>query len=177
MFNNRQINLMVPYSLKRGPAPVTVERDGRVLGPYDLIVTYAIPGFFTSGQLGTGQILALNEDGTLNSEANPALRETIVTLMATGFGVLNPPGDYTITPPSGASGGVAAEFYLKIATGRSTVTGMGLVSAEPIPGQVSGAIAVRAWIPPTAAIGKAAVTFSFPQGSEFETTQDGCIWL
>ncbi len=173
---NRQINLMVPYSLRRGSAPVTVERAGRVLGPYNLNVTPAVPGFFTTGQLGTGQILAFNEDGTLNSESNPAPRETIPTLLVTGFGVLDPPVDYTVTPSSGVLGRVAGEFYLNIATGPSSFSEMGLVSAAPVFRQVSGLIAVKAWIPPTTITGKAFVKFSFAQAYGWEYTQ-GNVYL
>lgn len=157
---DRQINLMVPYSMQRGSAPVTVERAGRVLGPYNLNVIHAVPGFFTTGQRGTGQMIAYNEDGTLNSESNPAPRETITTLLVTGFGELDP-----------VLGRVAGEFYLNIATGPSSFTGMGLVSAEPVSRQVSGLIAVKAWIPPTAITGKALVKFTFAQAYGSEPTQ------
>jgi uncharacterized protein (TIGR03437 family) len=131
-----------------------------VLGPYNLNVIHAVPGFFTTGQLGKGQILAFNEDGTLNSESNPAPRETIPTLFVTGFGVLDP-----------VLGRVAGEFYLNIATGPSRFTEMGLVSAEPIPGEVSGLIAIKAWIPPSTVTGKAALKFSFAQAYGWEGTQ------
>ena len=44
-----------------------------------------MPGIFTIGN-GTGQAAAVNEDGTLNSEANPVARGSIVSLYATGQG-------------------------------------------------------------------------------------------
>jgi uncharacterized protein (TIGR03437 family) len=46
-------------------------------------VVSAAPGLFTTG---TGQAAAVNEDGTLNSESNPAARGSIVLIYATGQG-------------------------------------------------------------------------------------------
>ncbi|MBZ5622747.1 MAG: SBBP repeat-containing protein [Acidobacteriia bacterium] len=40
---------------------------------------------YSADNTGTGQALALNEDGTLNSPANPAHRGSVVTLPANGF--------------------------------------------------------------------------------------------
>lgn len=48
-------------------------------------VVNAMPGIFTTGN-GTGQAAAVNEDGSLNSESNPAARGSIVTFYATGQG-------------------------------------------------------------------------------------------
>jgi uncharacterized protein (TIGR03437 family) len=57
-----------------------------------------MPGIFTSNQSGTGQAAALNQDGTPNSEANPAARGSTVSLFATGEGQ---------TTPAGADGRIA----------------------------------------------------------------------
>lgn len=48
-------------------------------------VVNAMPGLFTTAS-GTGQAAAVNEDGTLNSESNPAARGSIVLIYATGQG-------------------------------------------------------------------------------------------
>ncbi len=60
-------------------------------------VADAVPGVFADG---SGQALALNEDGTLNSAANPAARGSILVLFGTGEGVSGLPvsvnvGGYT----------------------------------------------------------------------------------
>jgi uncharacterized protein (TIGR03437 family) len=66
------------------------------------------PGLFTEGGTGTGQSVALNEDGTMNGPANPAARGSIVTIFATGTGqigeMLRP-----LLPTRMRIGGVEAE--------------------------------------------------------------------
>jgi len=54
-------------------------------------VSEAAPALFTHSG-GTGQGAILNEDATLNSSVNPALRGSIVSLFATGEGQRTPPG-------------------------------------------------------------------------------------
>jgi uncharacterized protein (TIGR03437 family) len=48
-------------------------------------VVSAAPGIFTTAG-GTGQAAATNQDGSLNSESNPAARGSVVSLYATGQG-------------------------------------------------------------------------------------------
>jgi uncharacterized protein (TIGR03437 family) len=49
-------------------------------------------GIFTSDGSGTGQVAALNQDGTINSASNPADRGAILVLYSTGEGQTNPGG-------------------------------------------------------------------------------------
>jgi uncharacterized protein (TIGR03437 family) len=52
------------------------------------------PAFFTTSGDGRGQIAAINQDGTINSPANPAARGSVITLFGTGQGVVpNHPAD------------------------------------------------------------------------------------
>jgi uncharacterized protein (TIGR03437 family) len=53
-----------------------------------LAVANAAPGLFALGG-GTGQAVATNQDGTVNSQANPARAGSVVTLYATGAGQNN----------------------------------------------------------------------------------------
>jgi uncharacterized protein (TIGR03437 family) len=50
------------------------------------------PGVFTADGTGKGQAAAINEDGSVNSGANPAARNTIVSLFVTGEGQTSPSG-------------------------------------------------------------------------------------
>ena len=81
-----QATVQVPCSL--APAASTqleVVFQGTSLGKVSVPIVQAAPGMFTlSG--GTGQALALNQDGTVNSTANPAPRGSIVTFYVTGIG-------------------------------------------------------------------------------------------
>jgi uncharacterized protein (TIGR03437 family) len=54
----------------------------------------AAPGIFTVND-GTGQIAANNQDGSINSAANPAARGSVVSLYATGQG--SGPASITLT--------------------------------------------------------------------------------
>jgi uncharacterized protein (TIGR03437 family) len=47
---------------------------------------------FTIDATGTGQGAIVNQDGTVNSAANPAPRGSVVSIYATGEGQTSPPG-------------------------------------------------------------------------------------
>jgi len=99
---NGQVNVQAPYELAgAATANIQVIYNGVIAGQTTVAVTDTAPAIFTMGQ-GTGQVAALNQDGTLNSTANPALRGSVVTLFATGEGQ---------TTPSGVDGGVSASPY------------------------------------------------------------------
>jgi uncharacterized protein (TIGR03437 family) len=81
-----QINALAPANL--APNSITDIRvvvDGVKVADVPSQVVSAAPGIFTAGN-GTGQAAAVNQDGTLNSESNPAARGSIVSLYATGQG-------------------------------------------------------------------------------------------
>jgi uncharacterized protein (TIGR03437 family) len=67
---------------------------------------------------GTGLANARNEDGTPNSETNPAARGSLITLYFTGAGVTNPPepdgmvvSDPNVQPVANINlGGIPVEF-------------------------------------------------------------------
>lgn len=82
-----QLNAQVPPEVA-GKTQTTLEvyRDGKLRGRSTLAVTSAVPGLFTTSA-GAGPVLALNEDGVLNSAENPAPRGSVVILWATGEGL------------------------------------------------------------------------------------------
>jgi uncharacterized protein (TIGR03437 family) len=56
------------------------------------------PGIFSVDGSGMGQVVAANQDGSLNSSSAPALKGSVITLYATGAGALNPvPMDGSLT--------------------------------------------------------------------------------
>jgi uncharacterized protein (TIGR03437 family) len=87
-----QINLQVPYGVADATkAEVEVVHNGIVRGRASLPVVESSPAIFTvSG--GVGQAAALNEDGSINSPSNPAVRGSVLVLFATGEGKTSPPG-------------------------------------------------------------------------------------
>lgn len=87
-----QVSAQVPYEVAgRGIIEAEVRLDGRPHARAAVELAEAAPGIFTAAG-GTGPALALNQNGTLNAEANPAPRGSVVTLFATGEGLLDPPG-------------------------------------------------------------------------------------
>ena len=56
-----------------------------------LTIRLATPALFTSSANGSGQAAALNQDGTVNSDSNPALPGTVIQLFGTGFGEITEP--------------------------------------------------------------------------------------
>ena len=90
--SSRQINLQAPYYLAgQAVTQIEVQYLGAAVARATVPVADSAPALFTLGPA-TGQVLALNEDGTLNSALNPAARGSVVVLYATGEGQTNPAG-------------------------------------------------------------------------------------
>jgi uncharacterized protein (TIGR03437 family) len=86
-----QINFQVP-----GATPVNVLQEiqvaqvstGQVLASWLFQMEAESPGLFTVDGSGSGQIAALNADGSPNNGANPAKAGSVVTMYATGQGLI-----------------------------------------------------------------------------------------
>jgi uncharacterized protein (TIGR03437 family) len=84
---------IVPYSVSGlNSAQVSVIYQGKTSSVSTLSVAPSAPGIFTANASGSGQAAALNQDGTLNSAANPAPAGSVITLYATGEGQTSPGG-------------------------------------------------------------------------------------
>lgn len=96
-----QINLPLSMNLPTG-GTVNVETvrasTGQVYGGGELQLATASPGLFVIGSAQTGQVAALNQDGTVNSATNPVIRGQVIQLFGTGQGLV--PG----APPDGQAG-------------------------------------------------------------------------
>jgi uncharacterized protein (TIGR03437 family) len=76
-----QINAQVPYTVAGiSVTHMEVFYQGRSVGTLNLPVAAAAPGLFS---------VAINQDGTTNSQSAPAARGTILTFFATGEGIAN----------------------------------------------------------------------------------------
>ena len=98
-----QINTVVPWRLTAGATTnICVSYAGVTTNCVTRRVSAAAPGVFTSDGL---YAAAVNQDGTINSAANPAPRGSIVSIFATGLGQVTPtPSDGAITAlPLGAN--------------------------------------------------------------------------
>lgn len=81
-----QINALAPVNLTPGSTTeINIVVDGAAVAVFSPNVVGAMPGIFTVAG-GIGQAAAINQDGTVNSGANPAARESVIVLFATGQG-------------------------------------------------------------------------------------------
>ena len=88
-----QINVITPYELAgQSNVPIQVQYQGVSSASTAAQVASASPGAFTLNASGTGQVVAANQDGTLNGSGNPAPKGSYVTVYFTGGGQTNPPG-------------------------------------------------------------------------------------
>jgi uncharacterized protein (TIGR03437 family) len=121
-----QINFMVPSRdaqgnpmPESGTAEVQVLRKsvGQVLGSTLYQLDAASPGLFTINQQGTGQVAAINEDGTANSGTNRIARRRVIQLFGTGMGFV------AGAPPDGmpATGAVPTDIKPRVIIGSAFV--------------------------------------------------------
>jgi uncharacterized protein (TIGR03437 family) len=86
-----QVNAIVPFGISPGSGlAVQVEYQGLVLASLTVPVSAAQPGFFTADGSGSGRAVAVNQDGTLNSDADPAPGGSIVSVFVNGLGATSP---------------------------------------------------------------------------------------
>ncbi len=89
---SNQINAQVPYAMAgQTSAQVQVVYQGVTLASMHVPLADANPALFTLNY-GTGNAVVVNQDGTINSDQNPAPRGSIVVLYATGEGQTSPAG-------------------------------------------------------------------------------------
>ena len=88
-----QINALIPNNAPTsGTADLQVVRtdNGQTLGDVNITMSTVAPGLFTTNGSGTGQVAAINDDGTYNSSTNPISRGHVLQVFGTGLG--NIPG-------------------------------------------------------------------------------------
>lgn len=86
-----QINFQVPIGAPQsGTADMQVVEaaTGRLLGETAVVMNGADPGIFTQAGNGIGAAIAINQDNSLNSQTNPAVQGSIITIYGTGQGFI-----------------------------------------------------------------------------------------
>jgi uncharacterized protein (TIGR03437 family) len=86
---SRQVNAIVPTGLT-GSASVTLLYNGTPIGSTSVTVSFGVPGLYRAQPGYSSQLLAVNADGTFNSQSNPATSGSVVMLLGTGFGATDP---------------------------------------------------------------------------------------
>ena len=149
-----QTNLVVPYEIA-GKATTVLQvkyaAAARTLATaaWVLPVSPAAPGIFTVDATGTGQGAVLNQDNSVNGAANPAARNSVISIYATGEGQTSPPG---VTGSVSSSNTKSPLLPVTV-----TIGGVGATVqyAGSAPLQVSGLLQVNAVVPPGVTPGSA----------------------
>jgi uncharacterized protein (TIGR03437 family) len=89
--SDRLIALQAPFTLTPGSTRVQVVSTSGSSSAALLSVVPSKPGIFTTEAGGRGQAKAVNQDGTMNGERTPAAPGSVISVMATGLGQVNPP--------------------------------------------------------------------------------------
>ncbi len=113
-----QINAQAPYSLDgMSKTEVHVRFQGRDSEFVEFDVAPSAPGIFAFSD-DPGRAVVFNENGTLNSESNPAMRGEVVVFFATGEGQTTPPGVDGLLAPEVLSQLPRPELPVKVTIGR-----------------------------------------------------------
>jgi uncharacterized protein (TIGR03118 family) len=153
--NASQTAVVVPYEIAGSTsASVVVTYKGQITPAFSIPVAASAPGLFTSAESGSGEVVAFNQDGTVNGTSNAAARGTVATIFATGDGVEDPAsadgvvnGDIIhapVLPVSVTIGGQAAQ----------------VVFSGSAPGLLAGVLQVEVVIPTAASTGAVPVVLT-----------------
>jgi uncharacterized protein (TIGR03437 family) len=85
-----QVSAIVPFGLAGATVQVTVFYQGAASNATSLTLAQVAPALFTANASGSGQVAAINQDGTLNS-VKPIDGGKVIQLFGTGFGQLATP--------------------------------------------------------------------------------------
>lgn len=143
-----QISGVVSYAVSgKTVTRLQVEYGGVKSDAVALRVVPAVPGIFSANSSGLGPAAAINQDGRLNSPANPAAKGSVITFFATGEGQ---------TSPAGVDGKVASvplpTLVLPLLVGIANI-GAEVLYAGAAPGVVAGLLQVNVRVPTDAPSG------------------------
>ncbi len=93
----QEIVAVLPADLPAGAAAVQVTSGGSLSNSVLVSTAVVSPGLFSADGTGTGQGYILNQDGTLNSTANPANPGDKITVYATGIGPVTFDNGFAVT--------------------------------------------------------------------------------
>ena len=150
-----QLNAVVPFSISSSTsAELRIKAFGYESETLSLPAGLAAPELFTADGSGTGQATALNQDGALNSVANPASAASIVTVYGTGFGATVPISEDGVLTGSDLYG-IALPVRVAVGGKEAKVT-----YAGSAPGLVAGVSQIDFQIPSGLDLGTAWVVVS-----------------
>ena len=138
-----QINAQAPYSLDgKSETEVQVRFQGRDSEVVEFAVTPSAPGIFAFLS-NPERAVVLNQDGSVNSQSNPALRGETIVFFATGEGQTMPPGIDGQLAPSDLSRILRPELSVTVTIGRRDARVLFAGSAP----EFAGLLQVNAQVP------------------------------
>lgn len=142
-----QINAVVPYEgvAPGGSATIEVRRASAAPLSWTASVRSAAVELFTLDASGTGQAVALNRDGTLNSRENPAPAGSVVAFWGTGIGDTTPGSVTGAIAPVAGPGALAQPR--QAVTAQIGFTACEVLYAGAAPGLINGAAQFNLRVP------------------------------
>ncbi len=150
-----QINAVVPYGIIGLINPsAQINFQGQLSNSFALQSAPTVPALFTLNASGTGPGAILNQDGTVNTPANPAAKGSYIVLYATGEGQTTPPGVTGKITAVSATLPLTPQPLLPVGV---TIGGQSAPVAfyGEAPGIVSGVLQINVQIPATIVPGNA----------------------
>ena len=142
-----QVNVIAPFGLGgASETDVVVEYQGERSNAVRLPVSEAAPALFSSNATGFGDAAALNDDSTVNTFENPAVKGSIVALFGTGAGLLDAPlEDGEI--PRGSPPLIAGDTKVFVRDATRQWVEAEVVYAGAAPGLIAGLVQINFRIP------------------------------
>ena len=146
--SDSQVNAILPQNAFVNDSAVvslSVVAGQNVTQTYSFFNFPAGPRLFTINGLGSGQIAALNQDGSINSPQNPASRGSIVSLFGTGGG---------LTQPAFIDGAVVTQAATLKEQDGYVIVGLDYASTTytgAAPDEVNGVVQINVTVPMTTA--------------------------
>ncbi len=158
-----QINAIVPYEVAGlTSVPVVVDNNGTSSTAFTAPVTAVTPAMFSLADNGSGQGAILNSDASINGSGNPAAPGSIISIYATGEGVITPAGT------TGCISGGTLPLPTPVAPVSVTIGGQPASSIEyagEAPDSVCGLLQINATLPSSLAAGAQPVVLTIGSSS------------
>jgi uncharacterized protein (TIGR03118 family) len=150
-----QTNVQIPYEIAgASTASVVLKTGGQTTPAVSMPIQPVSPGIFTINFSGSGQAVALNADGSVNSSTNPAARGSMITIFTTGEGVTTP----------GSTDGMTEADTSRVPVAPVSVvfntTSAAVTSASTAPKDVAGVLEIQTTIPAGLPTGQISVAVS-----------------
>jgi uncharacterized protein (TIGR03437 family) len=138
--SSSQINAVVPFGVTGPTTKVQVLYQGHQTASTTLSVQPASPALFSLQASGGGDGAILNQDGSVNSQTNPASRGSVVVLYATGGG---------LTTPASVDGLLSQSDQVLVLPVSVSIDGQPaqVLYAGAAPGQVAGMLQIDVVVP------------------------------